>query len=217
MPKLIAFSYLFWVCLCAKVAAQASDHFASYHSGDLLFLDLDCGPLCDAIESVTLGLDSLPLSHVGIVLVEDGHISVLEATTQHGVRKIGLDAYLEQSSTEPLHMRLKAPYSEHIPLYIDRALTLVGKPYDSHFTIGDDKWYCSELVYHAFTIPTGVPIFVLEPMTFRARRSDSTFFPSWETYFRHMDIPVPEGALGINPGGISRSTRLEIVSRPASQ
>jgi len=35
--------------------------------GDLLFQDLDCGPLCDAIEKVTTGYQGANFSHVGIV------------------------------------------------------------------------------------------------------------------------------------------------------
>ncbi|MHC4724324.1 MAG: hypothetical protein ACYS9V_08765 [Planctomycetota bacterium] len=35
--------------------------------GDLLFQDLDCGPLCDAIEKVTTGYQGSNFSHVGIL------------------------------------------------------------------------------------------------------------------------------------------------------
>ena len=41
--------------------------------GDLLFQDLDAGPLCDAIEKVTTGYRGANLTHVGVV-AEAGRI-----------------------------------------------------------------------------------------------------------------------------------------------
>ena len=57
-------------------------------SGDLLFLDMDCGEFCDAVEKVTFGVNGAKFSHIGLVSVqENGEKMVLEAVSK-GV-KIG--------------------------------------------------------------------------------------------------------------------------------
>jgi len=54
--------------------------------GDLLFQNLDCGPLCDAIEEVTKGYDDSSFSHIGLVVLKHDSIMVVEA--------IGKDVHL---------------------------------------------------------------------------------------------------------------------------
>ena len=51
-----------------------------------------------AIENVTTSLDDLNFSHVGVVLVEDGQVFVLEAT-QPDVCKTPLEKFLKQVGT----------------------------------------------------------------------------------------------------------------------
>ena len=48
--------------------------------GDLLFQDLDSSPLCDAIELVTPGYNGANLSHIGLIVVDNNNMKVLEAT-----------------------------------------------------------------------------------------------------------------------------------------
>lgn len=49
-----------------------SNHAVDFHDGDLIFLNLDCGDLCDGIEKVTQQQfgQSMTLSHVGILFEE---------------------------------------------------------------------------------------------------------------------------------------------------
>src|SRR5690606_13043290 len=63
--------------------------------GDILFQDLDCGPACDAIESVTEGVDGWDFSHCGIVAEVDGELKVVEAYGK--VQAVSIDSFLARS------------------------------------------------------------------------------------------------------------------------
>ena len=50
--------------------------------GDLLFQDLDSSPLCDAIELVTPGYKDANFSHIGLVVLDNDTLKVLEASSK---------------------------------------------------------------------------------------------------------------------------------------
>lgn len=183
-------------------------------TGDLLFQDLDCGEFCDAIEKVTVGVNNKSFSHNGIVYIKGEVVYVIEAVAQ-GVVKTPFEVFLNRSlnsQNQPMVVagRLKEKYSTYIPYAISKAISLLGKEYDYAFDITNDKYYCSELVYAVFRDRSGRSLFDLEPMTFVDPTTRGTF-PAWVTYFEELGIPIPEGEPGLNPGGISRSNRIEII------
>ena len=51
-------------------------------AGDLLFQDLNCGPLCDAIEAVTEGENGRDFSHCAMVISINDSLKVIEAIGQ---------------------------------------------------------------------------------------------------------------------------------------
>ena len=183
--------------------------------GDLLFQDLDGGPLCDAIEKVTTGYDGADLSHVGIAAKNAaGSIIVIEAVSD-GVRTTGLQTFLNRSSDangrpKVIVGRLKEPYHKLIPAALKEATALTRKPYDKVFDVNNDAYYCSELIYEIFRRAGSKPLFALQPMTFKDPDTGQTL-PVWEKYFSKLGVSVPEGKAGINPGSISRSEALTII------
>ena len=184
--------------------------------GDLLFQDLDSGPLCDAIERVTEGCRGAKFSHVGIVgRPRAGRATVIEAA-RDGVRAVPLGEFLARSQDAAGRPKVVVgrPRPEHrhlIPAALDAATALIGKPYDSVFAIGNGRYYCSELVYEAFRAANqGRALFDLAPMTFNDPATGATL-PAWQDYFRKLSVPIPDGQPGINPGGISRSPKVEII------
>ena len=183
--------------------------------GDLLFQDIDCGPLCDAIEEVTTGIDGAGFSHVGIVVETDSGTYVLEAISK-GVVFTLLRIFLDRSTNslgnpKVIVSRLKPEYSNLIPEAVDEMEKYVGKPYDTLFILGNDAYYCSELIYLGFKAAnSNLDFFPLNSMTFKSPGTN-TCYPVWKKYFTDMGVEVPEGKPGINPGAISRSGYLNVV------
>jgi Permuted papain-like amidase enzyme, YaeF/YiiX, C92 family len=181
------------------------------HEGDLLFQDLDCGPLCDAIEAVTEGVNGKDFSHVGIAAKVNGRMMVVEAIGTE-VHAIDQDAFFLRSDKvvvgRPLRsLRSVARRAAH------EAIAFIGTPYDDAFLPDNDKLYCSELVALSYERANhNTPFFATPSMTFKDPRTGA-YFPAWVEYYAELHLPVPEGLPGCNPGGLSREPSLKIVWR----
>ncbi len=200
---------------CTRNIRSEGEGFA-LREGDLLFQDMDCGGLCDAIEKVTTGYNGANLSHIGIAVTDaNNNLAVIEAV-QSGVVITPLEYFLDRSfdaggRAKVLIGRLKPSFRHLIVSAVKEAIALKGKSYDKCFVIGNDAYYCSELVYEIFLRASdNKPLFALQPMTFNDPCT-GVVFPVWQEYFSELGVPIPEGQLGINPGGISRSPVLSIV------
>jgi len=191
--------------------------------GDLLFQDLDSSPLCDAIEIVTPGYKNSNFSHIGVVIdvndpycnnpeyIYEQNIRVLEAIPKT-VKTTRLDSFLNRSfdinnNPKVIVGRLKPKYRYLIDDAINFMSEKLGVKYDDEFLINNDMYYCSELIYEAFEKDT---IFQLQPMTFLHPESNETI-QTWTEYYSKLNIDIPEGKLGINPGTMSISNNIEIV------
>ncbi len=207
--SLLFYGLINWLPL--SLAAQSFP----LREGDLLFQDLACGPLCDAIEAVTEGVDGRDFSHVGLVVASPAGWQVLEAVGQ-GVKLTPLRDFLARSGDtlvwqNTMAMRVRAEYAALVPAALAFAQAQLGQPYDHAFVFDNGRWYCSELLYAAFRVAYGDRDFFLPaPMTYRQPGQDA-FFPAWEAYFAQLGLSIPEGQPGVNPGGLSRSEKLEKV------
>jgi hypothetical protein len=191
-------------CVWLSLSAQ------NYQTGDLLFQNLDCGEICDAIEAVTTGYQDQKFSHIGLVYVHKDSVFVIEAIG-NDVHLTSIVDFLERSDNPVVQAKLKPEYQKLVPKAVQFALDQQGKPYDEPFLYNNGKYYCSELIYDAFAFANnGKPFFQLEPMTFKKPGSEE-YFPVWVTYYRKLKMPIPEGKPGINPGGISRSDKIRIM------
>ena len=178
--------------------------------GDFLFLDLDCGGLCDAIEAVTEGANGQDFSHLGMIHLRNDSVFVLEAMG-NSVRLTPLHSFLSYTKKPAIQARIKPEFRKLIPGAVKFGLSQLGKPYDDAFLPDNGKYYCSELIYDAFLEANQKqPLFRLEPMTFRQPGSRD-YFPVWTEYYAKLGIPIPEEVPGCNPGGISRSPHLDIL------
>ncbi|MBC7412725.1 MAG: hypothetical protein H7331_09775 [Bacteroidia bacterium] len=184
-------------------------------TGDIIFQDMDCGDLCIAIEKVTQSYNNNNFSHMGLCYWRNDSLYVIEAVGK-GVILTPYQAFINRSADslgkpKIKLARLKEKHSQLAQRAVNIALTYLGTPYDDYYIMGDDKLYCSELMYRAFYKANNNHVFFeLEPMTFKDPDTH-TFFPAWVTYYKNLDIPIPEGFKGCNPGAISRSKHIEFV------
>ena len=179
----------------------------AWQAGDLLFQSLD-SEFGGAIEAVTESAGRYSFSHVGMLAPDSaGGLQVVEAIGCD-VRLTPLDSFLRRSAVT-VAARVKADYRRLTPAAIAFAVRQIGTPYDEAYLYDNGRYYCSELIYDAFLYANdGRPFFTLEPMTFKAPGVDS--FPTvWVRHYEALGMPIPEGQPGCNPGGLSRSDKLE--------
>ena len=178
-------------------------------TGDLLFQSMNCGPLCEAINQVTAGYQGHDFSHMGMVYVQNDSIFVIEASGS-AVKKTPFDTFKSYTNEKMFVGRLKQKYQAYIPEAIAFALQQIGIPYDEAYLYDNGKYYCSELIYDAFLHAYKKPLFELLPMTFKSPKSNE-YFEVWSDYYKQLNIEIPEGKPGCNPGGISTSDKLKII------
>ncbi|MDA1009814.1 MAG: YiiX/YebB-like N1pC/P60 family cysteine hydrolase [Bacteroidetes bacterium] len=179
--------------------------------GDLLFQDLDSSALCDAIELVTPGYNDANFSHIGFIVSDDGKLKVLEAIPPK-VILTELEDFLSRSKDKDgnpkvIVGRLKKEYKKAIPKAVEFAHKKIGVDYDGIFLMNNNSYYCSELLYEAFSKDS---IFQLQAMTFLHPDSGDTL-QTWKDYYAELGVKIPENELGINPGIMSLSKKIEIV------
>lgn len=209
--KLAAYILLLLPCL---LSAQAKVNISALKDGDFIFQDMDCGPLCDAIEAVTEGYNSNDYSHMGIIVHKSDSVFVAEAAGS-AVRLTAMQKFAKNTKKPMLVMRLKKKYRNLIPAAIDFSLKHIGTPYDNEYVYNNGAYYCSELIYDAFMYANGgKPFFTLYPMTYKQPGTDD-FFPAWVKYYKTLGKPIPEGMPGCNPGGISKSNKLALIGNLA--
>ena len=181
-------------------------------AGDLVFQDLDCGTLCDAIESVTQKKGYPRLSHVAVVETVDSRgVTLIEALGK--VRRVSFKEFAKRSRDSSgrakiLVARLRQKYLPHIPFFLAEVRMRLGRPYDTDFLPDNGKYYCSELISDAMA-SIGVDLFPRHPITFGA--SGSKARKIWEENFKKRGKIVPEGAMGTNPIDILTSPFVKII------
>jgi hypothetical protein len=179
--------------------------------GDLLFQDLDSSPLCDAIELVTPGYNGANFSHIGLVVLDNDTLKVLEAIPPK-VMITNLDDFINRSfdkngNPKVIVGRLKKEFTNSISNAVSYSKSKLDITYDEVFLINNETYYCSELIYEAFLNDS---IFELKPMTFLHPKTKDTL-KVWKEYYSDLNTNIPEGNPGINPGIMSLSNKIEMV------
>ena len=227
----------YWIILFSSLSIACSNNMNKESSnfqlkvGDLLFQDLDSSPLCDAIELVTPGYKDGDFSHIGIV-IEGGipfctnsdrrfeekyfyninqDFKILEALPG-GVQITHIDDFLNRSfdinkNSKVIVGRLKLKHQYALIDAIPFLRSKIGMSYDDAFIINNNSYYCSELIYEGFKKDS---VFQLQPMTFLHPETSDTL-KAWKDHYSSLGIKIPENKLGINPGVMSISEKIEIV------
>jgi len=178
-------------------------------SGDLLFREKSSENISGAIDQVTQTSGETHFSHVGFVEVTDTGVVVLHAYPEGGTCIVSLNEFLHPKgdSVRVIVYRLKKEGQKAIPAAIQKAYSMLGKPYNFSYILSDTVHYCSEFIYRTFAADS---VFKLEPMTFKDPKT-GTFPAAWVEYYQKMGIEIPEGKPGCNPNGLAASEKLEKI------
>jgi len=185
---------------------------SKFNSGDLIFVASENSDFEKSIVEVTQSKNQLlNFTHVGIINVTDSGVFVMEAAPQKGVVYASLQEFKDENINGVLYVgKLKSKYRKYTKDALHRACSHLGKGYDYAFDFENNLYYCSELVYDAYTYASNNPHFFETPdMTFKKEGTDE-ILPYWIEYFEKLNMPVPEGKPGINPTGLSHSDKLII-------
>ena len=179
--------------------------------GDLLFQDLDSSPLCDAIELVTPGYKDANFSHIGLVVLDNDTLKILEAIPPKVVltdmKSFFSRSYDTEGKSKIIAGRLKDEFQYTIKNAIIYAKSKVGIEYDEAFIMNNNLYYCSELIFEAFEKDS---IFKLKPMTFLHPETNDTL-SVWRNYYSKLGVEIPQNEPGINPGIMSLSNKIEMI------
>ena len=202
--------FSFFCIACGNNVTKENSDF-QLKVGDILFQDLDSSPLCDAIELVTPGYHDANFSHIGLVVSDNDTLKVLESIPLK-VILTKLDDFLNRSSDQNgkpkvIVGRLTEDFSYSIANAVSFSKSKLNKEYDEVFLLNNNKYYCSELIYEAFLKDS---IFRLNPMTFLDPKSGDTL-QTWIDYYSDLGVEIPQNKLGINPGIMSLSDKIEII------
>jgi len=189
-----------------------------WKNGDLIFQESATNEeISRAIKGVTSSIEDYHFTHVGMVFIDEhDSIYIIEATSPQVVLT-PLNDYLypkrqkDNAPPKSVVFRLKPEYHHCIPKAIEEGLKLLGKEYDDAYTLNDDKYYCSELIYEMLLRSNkGTPVFTLNTMTFKSPDTGE-FLPEWVEHYNKIGILIPEGKPGINPGAMSRSQVVDMI------
>ena len=167
-----------------------------------------------AIAAATGRNEELKFTHVGIAVIGDRADSVLEATSDGGVRMTALQEFLDKSGRidgRPLVVAKRLKDTAGIAASVRRARTFLGQPYDYSFRPDNGRMYCSELVWESYLGSDGVRIFPARPMNFRA--ADGSMPRFWTELFGRLGEEIPAGVPGTNPNDMARDSALTEICR----
>lgn len=195
-------------------AAACTTPAPELQTGDLIAFAGEKSRMNDAITSATGGKEHLDYSHIGIAIVQNRTDSVLEATSEGGVRMTSLADFLARAARikgRPAAIALRLRDTTGVAGAVERARKLLGSPYDYSFRPDNGRYYCSELVWETYLTSDGSPIFPTRPMNFRA--ADGSMPAFWIELFDRLGESIPEGLPGTNPNNMARDPQLKCIGR----
>lgn len=160
-------------------------------TGTLVFL-MGKGSMDDAIKDATG-----EVTHVGILIVENGKQFVVDATPRLGVAKRTFEEWRRAKDSTEVVVCLKPKFYFNEKALREGCRCAIGKPYDSAFREHNDRYYCSELVQAVYCDWDLMNIFHSQPMNWKSQ--DGSIAPYWTEWFGRIGEPIPEGEPGTNP------------------
>ncbi|MBP2619408.1 YiiX/YebB-like N1pC/P60 family cysteine hydrolase [Chryseobacterium jejuense] len=200
-----------WILiLLIMVQCNSYQSSVSLQNGDLFFVTAKETGLSGAINNVTQKQKAASFDHIGILEKEGHKMFVLHAAPKGGSQKQSLKDFIEDQKKDQQNVvvyRLKPEYQKSIPEAIEKANSMLRKPYNFNYILDEGSYYCSDFVERAFREDH---IFTLEPMTFMDPKTGK-INAFWEDFYGKKNLKVPEGEPGCNPNGLAGSEKIERI------
>nr|WP_315027023.1 YiiX/YebB-like N1pC/P60 family cysteine hydrolase [uncultured Chryseobacterium sp.] len=208
LKKTTAVGILFFLIML--LGSCGSYPMSQLKNGDLLFVTAKETGLSGAINNVTQKQKIASFDHIGMLEKDGNNVFVLHAAPKGGSQKQGLEMFIKDHQNEGQRIivyRLKPQYQKTIPAAIEKANSMLGKPYNFNYILDENSYYCSDYIERAFRTDH---IFKLEPMTFVDPKTGKINV-FWEEFYKKKNLKVPEGEPGCNPNGLAGSEKLERI------
>jgi hypothetical protein len=138
--------------LCGVLVTLTACRAGDLRDGDLVFQDSG-GRQGQAVAAATHS----PLTHMGVVFIEDGMPFVYEAVQP--VRRTALAEWAERGAGGVYFVRrLKDPDGRDFRRLKAEVRKFLGRDYDALFDWSDDRIYCSELAWKSYRRAFGVEL-----------------------------------------------------------
>ena len=205
---LLLFTLTMNSCTKAKILKEKhSISLQNIQNGDLIFVGAQTEELSGAINRVTKINDETNFDHVGLIEKTDDSIFVLHAAPMGGSQREEIHHfYISQTekNNKIVIYRLKNEYQYTIPHAIEKAKTMLGKPYNWLYILNDDELYCSDFIERAFRDDN---VFELIPMNFK-NKGTGIIDDFWIDFYRKKGKDVPQNEPGTNPNQLATSEKL---------
>jgi len=204
LHKIFVFLILIMLSGCRSPVASGLEN------GDLLFVTAKSTGLSGAINNVTQQQENVSFDHIGILESSRSGTFVLHAAPKGGSQRQDLKSFLEEQAGDGQKVivyRLKPLYRKTIPGALQKAGSMLGKPYNFNYILDETSYYCSDFIERAFRKDH---IFELKPMSFKDPQT-GMINAFWEEFYRKKNLKVPEGEPGCNPNGLAGSEKLERI------
>lgn len=180
-------------------------------NGDMIFVQAKNENLSGAISRVTkTDENAISYDHAALIEITPREKNILHASGENGSEKLPLKKFIQKNQKEKRIMgvyRVKKKFAHCTENAVKKAHSLLGKPYNFLYIPTDEALYCSDFLERAYR---DCKIFELKPMTFINPETGKTD-EFWQKLYDSKNAKVPEGELGCNPNGISKSEKIEFL------
>ena len=184
---------------------SCTQQFSYVQNGDLLFIQAKKENLSGAISRVTEKENNTSYDHIALIEKDVNKIYVLHAAPEKGSVKEELKPFLKNYKRRTIDLfRIKPAYSNSIKFAVQKANTLLDKPYNTAYILNENSYYCSDFIERSFREDN---IFQLNPMTFINPKTGK-IDEFWQSFYDKLNLNVPEGKPGCNPNGLSQSDKI---------
>lgn len=134
------------LCFAANTPAQG----VQFKEGDIVFRSGRNYPV--------MYISSSRITHCGIIVNTPSGLRVLEANGR--VKLTSIENFFGKSISKAKSLT-KRIFPEGAKIDYKK---YIGKPYDNHFLLNNDSYYCSELVYEIYKEQYGLELFTPKPL-----------------------------------------------------